>query len=143
MQKALFAKSRDVSFSIYMNSGCIRPTRVEVQSEHITVSPLRVISDGRIDLIEVIQTRFHDIIIVRCPITGPSLVVEILTGSVHDTLEHNDVPFVIIRAISDNADKDAPTLTYDEFLPLAIRHSFTLVCKMLTLIKENDKLSLG
>ncbi len=69
--------------------------------------------------------------------------VEMEGAAIAQAAALNDVPFVIIRAISDNADKDAPTLTYDEFLPLAIRHSFTLVCKMLTLIKENDKLSLG
>ena len=69
--------------------------------------------------------------------------VEMEGAAIAQAAALNDVPFVIIRAISDNADKDAPTLTYDEFLPMAIRHSFTLVCKMLTLIKENDKLSLG
>jgi adenosylhomocysteine nucleosidase len=69
--------------------------------------------------------------------------VEMEGAAVAQAAALNDVPFLILRAISDNADADAPTLTYDEFLPLAIRHSFTLVCKMLTLIKENDKLSLG
>lgn len=59
--------------------------------------------------------------------------VEMEGAAIAQAAALNKVPFVIIRAISDNADKDAPTLTYDEFLPLAIRHSFMLVCQMLAL----------
>jgi hypothetical protein len=95
MQKTLLAKSRNISFSIYVSSGCICPTRVEVQSEHITVSPLFVICDGRIYLIEIIKARFYDVIVVGCPITSPSTIVEVLTRSIHNPMEHNDVPFVI------------------------------------------------
>ena len=38
----------------------------------------------------------------------------------------NNVPFVIIRSISDKADGGAD-LSYEEFLPLAAKNSSTLV----------------
>jgi len=45
----------------------------------------------------------------------------------------NHVPFAIIRAITDNADEDAPALSYPEFLPTAIENSFAVVRRMLRL----------
>lgn len=59
--------------------------------------------------------------------------VEMEGAAVAQTAWVNQIPFVIIRAISDNADKDAPTSSYDDFLPLAVIHSFSLVRRMLLL----------
>lgn len=42
----------------------------------------------------------------------------------------NEIPFLIIRAISDKAD-DSASMTMDEFEPLAIRHTVNLLMEML------------
>ena len=47
--------------------------------------------------------------------------------------EINDVPFVIIRSISDNADENA-TISYEEFEKISANISAKLVLKMLELL---------
>jgi adenosylhomocysteine nucleosidase len=44
------------------------------------------------------------------------------------------VPFVVVRAISDVADKESP-MSFDEFLPLAAKSSSEMVSKMVELLK--------
>lgn len=59
--------------------------------------------------------------------------VEMEGAAVAHAATLNNVPFLIVRAISDNADEDAPSVSYPEFLPLAIVHTATLVRRMLAL----------
>ncbi len=59
--------------------------------------------------------------------------VEMEGAAVAHAATLNHVPFLIVRAISDNADEDAPGVSYPEFLPLAIIHTVALVRRMLTL----------
>ncbi|MCG8572243.1 MAG: 5'-methylthioadenosine/adenosylhomocysteine nucleosidase [Spirochaetes bacterium] len=47
----------------------------------------------------------------------------------------NQVPFVIIRAISDNADGEA-ALSFNEFLPIAAQNASTMIDNMILLLKE-------
>lgn len=71
--------------------------------------------------------------------TFAPLAVEMEGAAVAQAAWLNDIPFLIIRAMSDSADENAPTVDYPEFLPLAIVHTFTLVKRMLILAGEDAK----
>lgn len=59
--------------------------------------------------------------------------VEMEGAAIGHVAEINDVPFIIIRSISDNADSEA-TISYDEFETIASNNSAELVLNMLELI---------
>lgn len=65
----------------------------------------------------------------------PSVIaVEMEASAVAQTCHQFNVPFVIVRAISDVADKASP-MSFDEFLPLAAQSSSEMVIKMVELLK--------
>lgn len=59
--------------------------------------------------------------------------VEMEGAAIGHVAEINDVPFVIIRSISDNADENA-TISYEEFEKISANISAKLVLKMLELL---------
>lgn len=64
----------------------------------------------------------------------PSVVaVEMEASAIAQTCEQFGVPFVVVRAISDVADKESP-MSFDEFLPLAAQSSSEMVSKILSLV---------
>ncbi|CAH8214161.1 5'-methylthioadenosine/S-adenosylhomocysteine nucleosidase [Vibrio aestuarianus] len=65
----------------------------------------------------------------------PSVIaVEMEASAVAQTCHQFNVPFVVVRAISDVADKASP-MSFDEFLPLAAQSSSEMVIKMVELLK--------
>ncbi|EGR1042992.1 5'-methylthioadenosine/S-adenosylhomocysteine nucleosidase [Vibrio cholerae] len=65
----------------------------------------------------------------------PSVVaVEMEASAIAQTCHQFKVPFVVVRAISDVADKESP-LSFEEFLPLAAQSSSAMVLKMIELLK--------
>lgn len=56
--------------------------------------------------------------------------VEMEAAAIAQVCHAFDVPFVVVRAISDVADK-ASHLSFDEFLPLAAEKSSTIVLEMI------------
>jgi adenosylhomocysteine nucleosidase len=65
----------------------------------------------------------------------PSVIaVEMEASAIAQTCHQFDVPFVVVRAISDVADKESP-MSFDEFLPLAAQSSSEMVLKMISLLK--------
>ncbi|MCY9805615.1 5'-methylthioadenosine/S-adenosylhomocysteine nucleosidase [Vibrio scophthalmi] len=65
----------------------------------------------------------------------PSVIaVEMEASAIAQTCHQFKVPFVVVRAISDVADKEA-TMSFDEFLPLAAQSSSEMVIKMVELLK--------
>lgn len=65
----------------------------------------------------------------------PSVIaVEMEAAAVAQTCHQFGVPFVVVRAISDVADKESP-MSFDEFLPLAAKRSSEMVSNMVTLLK--------
>ncbi|MCE0494277.1 5'-methylthioadenosine/S-adenosylhomocysteine nucleosidase [Vibrio salinus] len=65
----------------------------------------------------------------------PSVVaVEMEASAIAQTCHQFNVPFVVVRAISDVADKESP-MSFEEFLPLAAKSSSEMVLNMLPLIK--------
>lgn len=65
----------------------------------------------------------------------PSVVaVEMEAAAIAQTCHQFKVPFVVVRAISDVADKEAG-MSFDEFLPLAAKSSSQMVIKMVDLLK--------
>lgn len=65
----------------------------------------------------------------------PSVIaVEMEASAVAQTCHQFNVPFVVVRAISDVADKASP-MSFDEFLPLAAQRSSEMVIKMVELLK--------
>lgn len=65
----------------------------------------------------------------------PSVIaVEMEASAVAQTCHQFNVPFVVVRAISDVADKVSP-MSFDEFLPLAAQSSSEMVIKMVELLK--------
>jgi len=61
--------------------------------------------------------------------------VEMEGAAIGHVAEINNIPFVIIRSISDNADKDA-TINYKEFESIASNNSAMLILSMLKLISS-------
>ncbi|MGB2080014.1 MAG: 5'-methylthioadenosine/S-adenosylhomocysteine nucleosidase [Vibrio sp.] len=65
----------------------------------------------------------------------PTVVaVEMEAAAIAQTCHQFEVPFVVVRAISDVADKESP-MSFDEFLPLAAKTSSAMVIKMLSILK--------
>lgn len=62
------------------------------------------------------------------------VAVEMEAAAIAQTCHQFNVPFVVVRAISDVADKESP-MSFDEFLPLAAKTSSAMVLKMVELIK--------
>ena len=63
-----------------------------------------------------------------------AVAVEMEAAAIAQTCHQFGVPFVVVRAISDVADKASP-LSFDEFLPLAAQSSSAMVLKMIELLK--------
>lgn len=63
-----------------------------------------------------------------------TVAVEMEAAAIAQTCHQFGVPFVVVRAISDVADKASP-LSFDEFLPLAAQSSSAMVLKMVELLK--------
>ncbi len=65
----------------------------------------------------------------------PSVIaVEMEASAIAQTCHQFQVPFVVVRAISDVADKESP-MSFDEFLPLAAQSSSEMVIKMVEILK--------
>jgi adenosylhomocysteine nucleosidase len=61
------------------------------------------------------------------------IAVEMEAAAIAQTCHQFSVPFVVVRAISDVADKESP-MSFDEFLPLAAQSSSDMVLKMVNLL---------
>ena len=59
------------------------------------------------------------------------IAVEMEASAIAQTCHQFRKPFVVVRAISDVADKESP-MSFDEFLPLAAKRSSEMVINMLT-----------
>ncbi|MEH0742158.1 5'-methylthioadenosine/S-adenosylhomocysteine nucleosidase [Vibrio cholerae] len=65
----------------------------------------------------------------------PSVIaVEMEASAIAQTCHQFAVPFVVVRAISDVADKESP-MSFEEFLPLAAQSSSEMVINMVQLLK--------
>ncbi|MCC2524874.1 5'-methylthioadenosine/S-adenosylhomocysteine nucleosidase [Vibrio coralliilyticus] len=65
----------------------------------------------------------------------PSVIaVEMEASAIAQACHQFKVPFVVVRAISDVADKESP-MSFEEFLPLAAKSSSEMVFKMVELLK--------
>lgn len=65
----------------------------------------------------------------------PSVIaVEMEASAIAQTCHQFKTPFVVVRAISDVADKESP-MSFEEFLPLAAQSSSDMVLKMVELLK--------
>ncbi|WP_407332192.1 5'-methylthioadenosine/S-adenosylhomocysteine nucleosidase [Enterovibrio sp. 27052020O] len=62
------------------------------------------------------------------------VAVEMEAAAIAQACHQFKVPFVVVRAISDVADKESP-MTFEEFLPLAAQSSSAMVEKMVDLLK--------
>ncbi|WP_070972370.1 5'-methylthioadenosine/S-adenosylhomocysteine nucleosidase [Vibrio sonorensis] len=62
------------------------------------------------------------------------IAVEMEASAIAQTCHQFNVPFVVVRAISDVADKESP-MSFEEFLPLAAQSSSEMVVKMVSLLK--------
>ncbi len=72
---------------------------------------------------EYIREHFPDVI-----------AVEMEAAAIAQTCHQFKVPFVVVRAISDVADKESP-MTFEEFLPLAAKSSSEMAIKMVEILK--------
>jgi adenosylhomocysteine nucleosidase len=65
----------------------------------------------------------------------PSVIaVEMEASAIAQTCHQFNTPFVVVRAISDVADKESP-MSFEEFLPLAAKSSSEMVIKMIDFLK--------
>ena len=62
-----------------------------------------------------------------------AIAVEMEAAAIGQTCHQFKVPFVVVRAISDVANKESP-MTFEEFLPLAAESSSAMVEKMVELL---------
>lgn len=62
------------------------------------------------------------------------IAVEMEASAIAQTCHQFNVPFVVVRAISDVADKESP-MSFEEFLPLAAQSSSEMVINMVNLLK--------
>ncbi|RXJ73761.1 5'-methylthioadenosine/S-adenosylhomocysteine nucleosidase [Veronia nyctiphanis] len=63
------------------------------------------------------------------------IAVEMEAAAIAQTCHQFSVPFVVVRAISDVADKESP-MSFEEFLPLAAKSSSAMVEKMVELLAD-------
>ncbi|ASA55180.1 5'-methylthioadenosine/S-adenosylhomocysteine nucleosidase [Vibrio gazogenes] len=64
-----------------------------------------------------------------------AVAVEMEASAIAQTCHQFKTPFVVVRAISDVADKESP-MSFDEFLPLAAASSSEMVLKMLERLRQ-------
>lgn len=64
------------------------------------------------------------------------IAVEMEASAIAQTCHQFNTPFVVVRAISDVADKESP-MSFEEFLPLAAKSSSEMVVKMVELLKAS------
>jgi adenosylhomocysteine nucleosidase len=62
------------------------------------------------------------------------IAVEMEAAAIAQTCHQFNTPFVVVRAISDVADKESP-MSFDEFLPLAAKSSSEMVINMVEILK--------
>ncbi|MDR9829951.1 5'-methylthioadenosine/S-adenosylhomocysteine nucleosidase [Vibrio sp. FNV 38] len=62
------------------------------------------------------------------------IAVEMEAAAIAQACHQFNVPFVVVRAISDVADKESP-MSFEEFLPLAAKSSSEMVINMVSLLK--------
>lgn len=62
------------------------------------------------------------------------IAVEMEASAIAQTCYQFKTPFVVVRAISDVADKESP-MSFEEFLPVAAKSSSAMVLNMLSLLK--------
>lgn len=66
----------------------------------------------------------------------PSVIaVEMEAAAIAQACHQFNVPFVVVRAISDVADKESP-MSFEEFLPVAAQSSSVMVAKMVDLLNQ-------
>ncbi|MGF1738230.1 5'-methylthioadenosine/S-adenosylhomocysteine nucleosidase [Photobacterium satsumensis] len=66
----------------------------------------------------------------------PSVIaVEMEAAAIAQACHQFNVPFVVVRAISDVADKESP-MSFEEFLPVAAQSSSVMVAKMVELLNQ-------
>ncbi|KHT61736.1 5'-methylthioadenosine nucleosidase [Photobacterium gaetbulicola] len=66
----------------------------------------------------------------------PSVIaVEMEAAAIAQACHQFQVPFVVVRAISDVADKESP-MSFEEFLPVAAQSSSVMVAKMVELLNQ-------
>ena len=63
------------------------------------------------------------------------IAVEMEAAAIAQTCHQFSVPFVVVRAISDVADKESP-MTFEEFLPLAAQSSSAMMEKILAQMED-------
>ncbi|OAN14118.1 5'-methylthioadenosine nucleosidase [Photobacterium jeanii] len=63
------------------------------------------------------------------------IAVEMEAAAIAQACHQFNIPFVVVRAISDVADKESP-MSFDEFLPLAAKSSSVMVAKMVELLNQ-------
>ncbi|USD41649.1 5'-methylthioadenosine/S-adenosylhomocysteine nucleosidase [Vibrio sp. SCSIO 43135] len=63
------------------------------------------------------------------------IAVEMEASAIAQACHQFNVPFVVVRAISDVADKESP-MSFEEFLPLAAQSSSEMVIKMVDILKS-------
>lgn len=63
------------------------------------------------------------------------IAVEMEAAAIAQACHQFNVPFVVVRAISDVADKESP-MSFEEFLPLAAQSSSVMVAKMVEIINQ-------
>lgn len=68
-----------------------------------------------------------------------ALVTEMEGAAVGQTCRQYDIPFAVVRAVSDTADEEA-TVNFDEFVILAGQRSAQLVLSLITAIKDDESI---
>ncbi|PSU31940.1 5'-methylthioadenosine/S-adenosylhomocysteine nucleosidase [Photobacterium lutimaris] len=63
------------------------------------------------------------------------IAVEMEAAAIAQACHQFNVPFVVVRAISDVADKESP-MSFEEFLPVAAQSSSVMVAKMVDLLNQ-------
>ena len=90
--KPLLAELRDIGLARFLTCDrkvrVIRPTRVQMKSEHIAIGALRRVRNSREELIEILDAVFFGGIVGH---VSPPPVVEIRTRGVHHTVQHHFV----------------------------------------------------
>ncbi|PSW04244.1 5'-methylthioadenosine/S-adenosylhomocysteine nucleosidase [Photobacterium lipolyticum] len=64
-----------------------------------------------------------------------AIAVEMEAAAIAQACHQFDIPFVVVRAISDVADKESP-MSFEEFLPLAAKSSSIMITKMVELLNQ-------
>ena len=98
--KPFLAELRDIGLARFLTCDrkirVIRPTRIQMKSEHIAIGPLRGVRNSREELIEILDAVFFGGIVGYI---SPTVIIKIRTRRIHHAVQHHFIAMGVCQVL--------------------------------------------